>query len=542
MQRASDLIFGFSIFAEPMKTEIIEHARLAMDELVKLGTAGHPLWQPQPKDRFDILNQIEYLRQFGEVDTALREIVKLIEVGEPQNLPSFDTYQTEQPASKETPTVALQTEASRDMAFINMSPISIVELLMDVNEWSSAFYNIVSKATLVGTLLGGERGYDDKLHVMSAEIHLPTTTVPTRECYFGRFSKQLSHNVWGVVDISLEKFIPSPTSNFLKRPSGCLISGMPNGHSKVAWVEHVEADHSHLDNYFKPLVTSTLAFGASRWLNSLNRYGEWLQTLKATTFVADEGVLIPQTGRTNFLKLADRMIKTFCANVSATAGNPWMKITTFLGDTDVKVMVKNNIKDTAMPPGTSVVFTTSLWLEVSPNRLFNFLRHENSRTKWDMLSRTLVIREIASLLKGENPGNCVSLMRANTSKGKLEIFYLQESYTDSTGSYVVYAPLDESALTAIVKGSNPDKVMILPSGFSILPGRLQGDEDRGTGSLLTVAFHVVESATNKPYIPPESIQIIHKVITDTVTSIKDIVLYHNHRNNWMEDRDFLVRS
>lgn len=81
------------------------------------------------------------------------------------------------------------------------------------------------------------------------------------------------------------------------------------------------------------------------------------------------------------MKLADRMIKTFCANVSATAGNPWMKITTFLGDTDVKVMVKNNIKDTAMPPGTSVVFTTSLWLEVSPNRLFNFLRHENSRTK-----------------------------------------------------------------------------------------------------------------------------------------------------------------
>ena len=107
---------------------------------------------------------------------------------------------------------------------------------------------------------------------------------------------------------------------------------------------------------------------------------------------------------------------------------------------------------------------------------------------------------------------------------------------------MVYAPLDESAITAIVKGTNPDRVMILPSGFSILPGRLQGDEDRGTGSLLTVAFHVVESATNKPYIPPESIQIIHKVITDTVTSIKDIVLYHNHRNNWMEDRDFLVRS
>lgn len=126
MQRASDLIFGFSIFAEPMKTEIIEHARSAMEELLKIGTAGHLLWKPQPKDRYDILNQIEYMRQFGQVDSTL-------------NSPTFATYQTEQPASMETPTVALQTEASRDMAFINMSPISIVELLMDV----VSFYFII---------------------------------------------------------------------------------------------------------------------------------------------------------------------------------------------------------------------------------------------------------------------------------------------------------------------------------------------------------------------------------------------------------------
>ena len=109
-----------------MKTEIIEHARSAMEELLKIGTAGHLLWKPQPKDRYDILNQIEYMRQFGQVDSTL-------------NSPTFATYQTEQPASMETPTVALQTEASRDMAFINMSPISIVELLMDV----VSFYFII---------------------------------------------------------------------------------------------------------------------------------------------------------------------------------------------------------------------------------------------------------------------------------------------------------------------------------------------------------------------------------------------------------------
>ncbi|CAJ1956762.1 unnamed protein product [Sphenostylis stenocarpa] len=406
--------------------------------------------------------------------------------------------------------------------------------LLDINQnqWSDVFYNIVSKAANVGTLLGVEGSYDNKLHVMSAELHLPSPVLLTRECYFGRYSKQLSHSTWGVVDISLEKFLPSPTSNFSKRPSGCLITGMPNGYSKVIWVEHVEAEH-HADDYFQSLFTSTLAFGATRWVNSLVRYSEWLQSLYATALVADEGVTIAQAGRTSLLKLADRMMKTFCGNVSSTADNPWTQMAC---SSYVRIMVKNNnIKESGKPLGTSVVFTTSIWLDVSPNRLFNFLRHENSRTKWDALSRRHTIREFASILKGENPGNRVSLMRANNSQGKLVICYLQESYQDSTGSYVVYAPLDEQAVAALIHGSNPDKVMILPSGFSILPGRLQEEDDRNSRSLLTIAFHIVESRTSKPFIAPESVEIIYKVISDTVNSITDSVLYHNHRNNWMDD-------
>ncbi|RDY07422.1 Homeobox-leucine zipper protein PROTODERMAL FACTOR 2, partial [Mucuna pruriens] len=529
MHRASDLLFGFSIYAEPTKTRIIEHTCSAMYELLNIGIAGQPLWQPHTNDGYEILNVVEYSKQFGQVDPTLSEIVKLMEVGEPQNLPSFDAYQTEPPISNATLGVALQIEASRDTAYINMTPISVVELLMDMNQWSNVFYNIVSKATIVGTLLGVEGSCDDKLHVMSTELHLPTPVIPTREYYFGRYSKQLSPDTWGVVDISLDKFIPSPTSNFWKRPSGCIITEMPNGYSKVVWVEHVEVDSSLLDDYFQPLVAHTLAFGATRWLNCLVRYSEWLQTLKATTCVADEGVFIPQSGRTSFLKLADRMMKNFCANISATIDNPWMQIATFRGSTDVRVIVKNNLEDTLKPPGTSVVFTTSLWLEISPNRLFNFLRNESSRTKWDSLSRRLTIREFASMFKGENPGNRVSLMRATSAQGKLVIFYLQESYTDSTGSYVVYAPLDEAALTALANGSDPDKVIILPSGFSILPaGTLPGEgHNRGTGSFLTVAFHIVESATSRSFIPPESIETIYKIIMDTVSSIKNEVLYLN---------------
>lgn len=102
----------------------------------------------------------------------------------------------------------------------------------------------------------------------------------------------------------------------------------------------------------------------------------------------------------------------------------------------------------------------------------------------------------------------------------------------------MYAPLDESAVAALIHGANPDKVMILPSGFSILPERLHGDEDRNSRSLLTIAFHIVESTTNEPYLAPESIETIYKVISDTVYSITNSVLYHNHRNNWMDDSNF----
>jgi len=54
-------------------------------------------------------------------------------------------------------------------------------------------------------------------------------------------------------------------------------------------VEHVQAEDSLVHPDFQSLFTSTLAFGATRWMNSLVRYGEWLQSLFATALVADEG-------------------------------------------------------------------------------------------------------------------------------------------------------------------------------------------------------------------------------------------------------------
>jgi len=110
---------------------------------------------------------------------------------------------------------------------------------------------------------------------------------------------------------------------------------------------------------------------------------------------------------------------------------------------------------------------------------------------------------------------------------------------------VIYAPLDEPALTSLVTGSsNPDNVVAYPSGFAIIPGGLPRDADNGRGnadstanneSLLTISFHIIDNASNVASITPESVQTIYNIITETVAAIKDAVLYHSQLNNWDQD-------
>jgi hypothetical protein len=103
---------------------------------------------------------------------------------------------------------------------------------------------------------------------------------------------------------------------------------------------------------------------------------------------------------------------------------------------------------------------------------------------------------------------------------------------------VIYAPLEESALAYLAKGSNQENVIAYPSGFAIIPGGLHrnGDPSNGNESLLTISFHLLDKAiTNVAVIPPESVQTIYGIITETVTAIKDALLYHSRHNNWAQD-------
>lgn len=72
----------------------------------------------------------------------------------------------------------------------------------------------------------------------------------------------------------------------------------------------------------------------------------------------------------------------------------------------------------------------------------------------------------------------------------------------------------------VLSGSNPDTVVILPSGFAILPDKATLEGQESSGSLLSVAFHIIDRASMDGYVPPESANIMFKIITETIVSIR----------------------
>ncbi|ESR62316.1 hypothetical protein CICLE_v10014424mg [Citrus x clementina] len=494
MYGGCDLIRSISGPSEADKPMIVELAVAAMEEFLRMAQAGDPLWTDQ------VLNEDEYLRTF------------------PRGIGPL----------------ALRSEASRESTVVIMNHVNLVEILMDVNQWSSVFCGIVSRAMTIEVLSTGVAGnYNGALQVMTAEFQVPSPLVPTRENYFVRYCKQHSDGTWAVVDVSLDNLRPSPISKCRRRPSGCLIQELPNGYSKVIWVEHVEVDDRSVHNIYKPLVNSGLAFGAKRWVATLDRQCERLASSMANNIPAgDLCVITSPEGRKSMLKLAERMVTSFCTGVGASTAHAWTTLSA-TGSDDVRVMTRKSMDDPGRPPGIVLSAATSFWIPVPPRRIFDFLRDENSRSEWDILSNGGLVQEMAHIANGRDPGNCVSLLRVNSANSsQSNMLVLQESCTDSTGSYVIYAPVDIVAMNMVLSGGDPDYVALLPSGFAILPDGpgLNGGgilEVGSGGSLLTVAFQILVDSVPTAKLSLGSVATVNSLIKCTVERIKAAVMTDN---------------
>ncbi|KAG5021941.1 hypothetical protein JHK85_018283 [Glycine max] len=415
-------------------------------------------------------------------------------------------------------------------------------LWMRNNRWAEMFPCIIARTSTTEVISSGINGTrNGALQLMHAELQVLSPLVPVREVNFLRFCKQHAEGVWAVVDVSIDSIRESsgaPTFvNCRRLPSGCVVQDMPNGYSKVTWVEHAEYDESQVHQLYRPLLSSGMGFGAQRWVATLQRQCECLAILMSSAAPSRDHSAITAGGRRSMMKLAQRMTNNFCAGVCASTVHKWNKLNAGNVDEDVRVMTRKSVDDPGEPPGIVLSAATSVWLPVSPHRLFDFLRDERLRSEWDILSNGGPMQEMAHIAKGQDHGNAVSLLRASAiNSNQSSMLILQETCIDAAGSLVVYAPVDIPAMHVVMNGGDSAYVALLPSGFAIVP---DGPGSRGppngptsttnggdngvtrvSGSLLTVAFQILVNSLPTAKLTVESVETVNNLISCTVQKIK----------------------
>ena len=143
-------------------------------------------------------------------------------------------------------------------------------------------------------------------------------------------------------------------------------------------------------------------------------------------------------------------------------------------------------------------------------RVFDFLIDMQTRPLWDSISMDSSIHVLAHVTTGIDPRNCISVFAISSYN---DFLILQECCTDATGSYVIYAPIDQTIFHTMLSEADPNPFPLMSSGFSILPNI---SEDTLDGTLLTMVFQIsVKAISNR-----KAVDLGTTIIRDTLKKIK----------------------
>ncbi|XP_074372716.1 homeobox-leucine zipper protein MERISTEM L1-like isoform X1 [Apium graveolens] len=188
---------------ETYKTRIYDLAVAAAEDLTQKAYTLAPLWTFEEEKETQTLNVPECKRRFESLDSTLEEVIGLFSVREPTEL-SSELSKNAKLINGQQPD--FKTEAFRETEIVPMNPINIVDVFIDVEQWSLVFCDIVSEVSVLGVLSNGEGlgNPNGALQVVKAEFRVASPLLKTREIYFGRYCKQMTvANTWVVVDVSL---------------------------------------------------------------------------------------------------------------------------------------------------------------------------------------------------------------------------------------------------------------------------------------------------------------------------------------------------
>ncbi|KAG9136012.1 hypothetical protein Leryth_015888, partial [Lithospermum erythrorhizon] len=341
------LAFSGMSISDMDKSLMADIAHNAMEELLRLLQSNEQLWMKSTTDGREVLNLENYERIFPRADSHLKN-------------------------------PGVRIEASRDSGLVIMNTMALVDMFMDANKFLELFPTIVSRARTMEVItssgmLGSPSG---TLQLMYLELQALSPFVPERQFYLLRYCQQIEQDSWAIVDVSydiLHNQLNSPCKAH-SLPSGCFIKDMPNGYSKVTWVEHSEVeDKVPIHRLFRDVVHNGLAYGAERWIATLQRMCERFACLMVSGNSArDLGGVIPSPeGKRSMRKLAQRMVNNFCASINPSNGQRWTTLSG-LNEFEVRATLHKST-DPGQPNGVALTAATTIWLPLSPQNVFNSL-------------------------------------------------------------------------------------------------------------------------------------------------------------------------
>ncbi|ESQ27851.1 hypothetical protein EUTSA_v10018189mg [Eutrema salsugineum] len=477
--------------------------------------------------------------------TAMEELLRLLHSNEPLwtradgcrdilNLGSYDNVFPR--SSNRGKNHNRRVEASRSSGIVFMNAMALVDMFMDCVKWAELFPSIVAASKTLAVISSGMGGtHEGALHLLYEEMEVLSPLVATREFCELRYCQQIEQGSWIVVNVSYDLPQSVSHSQSYRFPSGCLIQDMPNGYSKVTWVEHVETEEKEpTHELYREMIHKGIAFGAERWVTTLQRMCERFASLLApATSSRDLGGVIPSPeGKRSMMRLAQRMVSNYCLSVSRS-NNTRSTVVAELNEVGIRVTAQKSPE----PNGTILCAATTFWLPSSPQNVFNFLKDERTRPQWDVLSNGNAVQEVAHIANGSHPGCCVSVLRASNASQSNNMLILQESSIDSSGALVVYSPVDLAALNIAMSGEDTSYIPLLSSGFTISPdgsrtieqgggastssGRSSSSSGfGGGGSLITVGFQIMVSNLPSAKLNMESVETVNNLIGTTVHQIK----------------------
>ncbi|TMW84197.1 hypothetical protein EJD97_025638 [Solanum chilense] len=479
------------------RTDMFEIVVASMNEMFELLQMNDPIWVDSSSDGGCSIHRESYERIFPNMNRPYKSATARI-------------------------------ESSKDCGVVSMPANELIHSFLDPVKWINLFPTIVTKARTIEVLDSGTLG--GSIQLMYEKLHILSPLVEAREFFFVRYCRQIDPTTWIMVDVSYDLFneiqsgVPSYSWKF---PSGCAIQDMGNGQSMVTWVEHVQVNEkSEVNHIFRDLLCDRQTYGAKRWIVALQRMSERYNfTMGATcpTRHDFEGVFNDPEGLKNTIQLSQRMVKSFFEILSMTdkldfPASPQLSN----GD---RISIRKN-EEITQTKGFIATASSSLWIPLSFQDVFNFFKDNKTRSKWDILTGGLKMTELARVPTGTFPENCITIIQSYLQMEKL---VLQESSIDEMGAFLIFAPIELPTMTSIFNGHDATKVPILPSGFIISPdGRLVSDrgntENAQNGSILTVTFQILICDNNNISISQqqhmEVVNSIHSVLSTTVSKIK----------------------